>query len=124
VIDYLSSVVFAARIEKLMDSKYYAGIWEKYPIPSLYWYSTSSTLSFHSRWFEIGGVGNDYIAPSWSWVFVRGEIRHHEPAYKSGFIFLVDVEEVKMDILDADPFGQVKGSRLVLIGCVVNYRMV
>ncbi|KAF4628844.1 hypothetical protein G7Y89_g9300 [Cudoniella acicularis] len=64
----------AARFQSLMGGDYYAGIWQKFLVPGSCWHLKVAYFAEADRWKDIEGAGANYIAPSWSWASVRGEL--------------------------------------------------
>jgi hypothetical protein len=106
----------AAKLQSVLEDKYVAGLWKRYLPSQLLWirYVEAGT-AMHCR------TPSDYIAPSWSWASVIGEVKPSE-------ITVADMRDILIHNVDAmvkteggDPFGQVKkGSIMTLQGRIAR----
>jgi hypothetical protein len=114
----------ATKIQRFIGGDYHAGIWAKYLLPSSCWYSTLSQLVFRDRWHEIKGVGSDYIAPSWSWASVRGEIKHFITPGQEEFVSSVIINGISPEVLPLKQFGKVTSGCLNVTRDVIRGKIV
>ena len=113
----------AERIQELMGgADYYAGIWGgEYLALGLCWYIPGGGLFGTPK--DITTQRIPYIAPTWSWASVRGDIDILvRPERKRNFVSLIKVEKISTDVpyRDLNPFGQVTGGRLQVTGRVIE----
>jgi hypothetical protein len=92
--------------------KYLAGLWEEELIPSLLWRMAKCSPRLGSPQVR------KYIAPSWSWASVDGEV-----AFKLGsstmpgsFQQKITIETNEIQLAGSDEYGQVKNGWLVVCG--------
>jgi len=91
------------------DFNYYAGMWSLHFPWQLLW---SVEADIHCRREENG-------APTWSWASVDGAVQRVDKYFveKVGrhmWSILVNIKEVKMNLVSDDEFGLIKGGRLTL----------
>jgi hypothetical protein len=102
----------ATKFSKSFDSdEYICGLWRNDFVRGLTWYVSSGKMSKPSLLQEV------YIAPSWSWGSVTGEIK-----FPAGF----DRETVDVEILDihytpvgSNPFAAVNHACITARGCLL-----
>ncbi|KAM7214050.1 Heterokaryon incompatibility protein (HET) domain containing protein [Rhypophila decipiens] len=100
----------AKRLQPLTGSRYLAGLWEKHLPYHLLWQSGGYRLLTPS-----GERYEEYVAPSWSWASIRGQILtlHPRIMYEDEHDVLVKVLEASATLVNEnDPFGQVTGGFL------------
>lgn len=116
--DKLSAIGGLARIlSERTKSAYFAGLWQHHIYEDLCW----RTYEYEERlenWIAVKGrmLGQakrspSYRAPSWSWASVDGPIRFVPLVYQ-----LLTARVIKCDTIPhgKDPFGRLKGGRLVI----------
>ncbi|KAB5580157.1 heterokaryon incompatibility protein-domain-containing protein [Coniochaeta sp. 2T2.1] len=98
----------AKMIQEQTKGEYVAGMWREGLEDQLTW-----SIYGSSR------VSSKYIAPSWSWVSVSGDLDCHDDVeYSSPAIFHVRVQAISIQHLSANSFGEIAGATLRL-GCEI-----
>ncbi|KAI9648625.1 hypothetical protein NHQ30_003263 [Ciborinia camelliae] len=114
--DRLPALSGIAHIYQLTwNDDYLAGIWKKYLPWQLCWY--------------IGGIDSQevrksppgYRAPSWSWAAIEGRLGKFLSFVYNAYTralspLMVELVDVKIELVSADPMGSVKGGKLALYG--------
>lgn len=103
----------ARKFSSYDNSAYYAGIWQSSLPVGLCWY-----VYQHYRVQSL--LPQSYIAPSFSWASVKGNIEIM-PAASGGFACAVD--SVDVSLATADPFGAVRSGSIALIGVLMTGEM-
>jgi len=113
----------ATRLQKLTNSRYLAGLWERHLADQLLWVSYGSESDDNLG--VPGTVGDCYIAPIWSWASADGHvsevcsIRHAD--YRD---ILVQLLAAHVDLADGNnPFGQVTGGYLQLRSALAKSKL-
>ena len=113
----------AAKLSKINEQEYLAGLWKKNLLWDLLWVSLWGSGSDNSSPLKrIEG------APSWSWASIDGPVENKSRSY--GDAFRLDVQE-EATLLDAvcevsglNPFGEVTGGSLTVKGPLVGVTLV
>lgn len=109
------------RIQKITGDAYYAGLWKRHFLEGLLWYLGGSLTSRE-------GQGSDsrperkrkgWIAPSWSWASVVGNIDYSHAWPISG-CFCARLEECVTFPSGLDPFGALKAGFARITGAVTS----
>lgn len=103
----------AKEVKRLMQSRYFAGLWETDLILQLPWdYSRLGTWKRGTK---------PYVAPSWSWASVEDASPRFAEIYKTaGYQPLLEVLKVHVELAGADEMGQVKGGYLTVRGHLIE----
>jgi hypothetical protein len=96
----------AQRVQRQTGWKYLAGLWRESLCFDLFWYLRDGTKN----------RGSSYVAPTWSWASVRGDVFRYPSASDSQPLIKVISAETKTHPLDSTGTGQVFGGELVING--------
>jgi hypothetical protein len=110
----LSSLV--SRVHESVRCRYLAGLWEDNLLYGLCWRRARLPSDFCK---PPGYPPSQYIAPTWSWASVTGEIM--ELVMKNNdFRYRAKVVDVQCHVSGLNPFGKVSGGYLVLESAVAE----
>ncbi|KAF1950390.1 HET-domain-containing protein [Byssothecium circinans] len=114
--DWLPALAgLASKWHREASGVYFAGVWSRDVLRSLLWAAVYSVPD------KSNGMGDMYIAPSWSWASIGREVSWIPPADD----FFVDVDEDKSATRPKthDVFGAVTGGWLHLTGLVAEAKL-
>ncbi|KAH8881099.1 HET-domain-containing protein [Thozetella sp. PMI_491] len=95
-----------------IQSEFLAGIWKKDLLRSLLWQVRKAISGDDLETFR---TYDDYVAPSWTWASIEGEVDPFWPSKKISQP-LVEILLASVQAAGDDPFGQVTGGELHLKG--------
>ena len=99
----------AQHVQKLLDQKYFAGLWEKHFADQLLW--SPSSENFKPR---------KYIAPSWSWASSIGPIYAWSIKNVTSDDTIIQIVNVDVKTVNDHPLSQVTSGSLRLRGSLVR----
>ena len=102
----------AQAAHRAVDSDYLAGLWKRHLSAGLLWYVAPNEV-------KRGGTGLQYVAPSWSWASATGPVNWSDHS-DTQITPLIEVVSAHVDLAGANPFGQVRGGKLVLKACLAR----
>lgn len=97
----------AAVWAKFSNDEYLAGLWRSRLPRDLLWYTS------HPR---NDNEHPEYVAPSWSWASMDGEVTWFEDEVGLGLRPLIEIISAHVEQAKANPFGQVKSGSISLAG--------
>ena len=98
-------------IQKLLNQRYFAGLWGKNIAEQLLWSATSDRRMVKPR---------KYIAPSWSWASLIGPIKRAYPTHNLTSDTLIQAIRLEVRTINDHPLGQVTSGSLRLRGSLVR----
>lgn len=103
----------SALAKRMMHPKlgqYKAGMWTNHLVVGLLWEANvSGPVSYHRSTVE-------YVAPSWSWASIIGDIKFEKSILQSAdtAVILTTVVTVECQLAGTDPFGSINDAELIL----------
>jgi hypothetical protein len=109
----------AKTIQSGFECRYFAGLWEADFVHQLGWRKISNFwATIQEPAIPIFTRPTDYIAPSWSWASINGQIRldMRQGSSRNSDETLTALLDVHLQHMSADTFGQVKSGFALLLG--------
>ena len=104
----------ARRFQEVTGDMYLAGLWKETLRRSLLWQSSHDGKGVRPA---------TYVAPTWSWLSLRGPILHRSSTQNDKLPIHIEIVDAETTLASLDPTGPVLGGKITLRGRVREARL-